>query len=83
MTQQGNSDRSLYANMPFQGPHRQSGTVFSGKPYLPTPATADNLAVQHSLMEIFDEFTDIISDELRMMDLESGDPGESPNYQDR
>jgi hypothetical protein len=73
MTQQGNHDHSLYADIPFQGPHRQSGPLFSGKPYLPNPYPAvgsSNLAVKNSIGKIFDEFTEFISGELKSMNLE-------------
>ena len=74
MTQPGNQDHSLYADVPFHGPHRQAGPLFSGKSYLPNPhPAANNLAVQHSLMEIFDEFTEFISGELKSMNLEEFD----------
>jgi hypothetical protein len=40
--------------------------VFPGKPHL-----QQNLAVQRSIMGIFDEFTEIISGELKSLDLEA------------
>ncbi len=47
----------------------QSGVVFSAQgSYNPT-----SLAVQHSLKEIFDEFTVMVTGELRQFDLEEDD----------
>jgi hypothetical protein len=47
----------------------QSGVVFSAHgSYNPT-----SLAVQHSLKEIFDEFTVMVTGELRQFDLEEDD----------
>lgn len=45
---------------------RELGPVFPGKPL----ANQGNLAVKRSLIEIFDEFTQVISGELKSMNLE-------------
>lgn len=47
------------------------GPVFPGKPHMPNPYRTGNLAVQRSLMEIFDEFTEVISGELKSMNMET------------
>jgi hypothetical protein len=47
-------------------PPNAQGAVFPGKPY---QHGGQNLAVQQSLMEIFDEFTEVISGELKSMSL--------------
>jgi hypothetical protein len=47
-------------------PFNAQNAVFPGKPY---QQEGQNLAVQRSLMEIFDEFTEVISGELRSMSL--------------
>jgi hypothetical protein len=52
---------------------KQTSSVFPGKPTTPNPYNQGNLAVQRSLMEIFDEFTRVISGELKSMNMESFD----------
>ncbi|HEY9687827.1 MAG TPA: hypothetical protein V6C52_12705 [Coleofasciculaceae cyanobacterium] len=49
-----------------QSPLNAQSAVFPGKPY---QQGGQNLAVQRSLMEIFDEFTEVISGELKSMSL--------------
>jgi hypothetical protein len=71
MTQQGNQDANSFVDLPFNSGPKRTPPVFPGKAYLPNPYPAGgNLAVQHSLMQIFDEFTQIISGELKSMNLE-------------
>jgi hypothetical protein len=71
MTQQGNQDPNIYADLPFSNTQKRTGPVFPGKAYLPNPhAGGGNLAVQRSLMQIFDEFTQIISGELKSMNMQ-------------
>lgn len=53
---------------------RDLGPVFPGKPHLNNQANPTNLAVKRSLVEIFDEFTDVISGELKSMNLEQVEP---------
>lgn len=45
---------------------RDLGPVFPGSPMI----NQSNLAVKRSLIEIFDEFTQVISGELKSMNLE-------------
>jgi hypothetical protein len=68
MKRHGNQDPSSYAKLPslFEG-SKNTGPVFPGKPY---QVPYENLAVQRSLMEIFDEFTQVISGELKSMNME-------------
>jgi len=51
-------------------PAPPSGTVFPGKPHM---QPQQNLAVQRSLMEIFDEFTEVVSGELKSMNLDEAE----------
>lgn len=44
--------------------------MLSDKPYMNNPPIQSNLAVKRSLIEIFDEFTQVISGELKSMNLE-------------
>ena len=46
------------------------GPVFPGTPHTQTPYQPGNLAVKKGLMDIFDEFTEIISGELKTMQQE-------------
>ncbi len=41
--------------------------VFSGKPHM---QEAQHLALQQSLMEVFDEFAEVVSDELKSLTVE-------------
>jgi hypothetical protein len=61
---QPNLSETLHASQ------RDLGAVFPGKPYLNQPMPQSNLAVKRSLIEIFDEFTQVISGELKSMNLE-------------
>lgn len=71
MTQPGNQDPNAFADLPFNNSQKRNGPVFPGKAYLPNPhANGGNLAVQRSLMQIFDEFTQVISGELKSMNME-------------
>ncbi|WP_373532823.1 hypothetical protein [Vampirovibrio sp.] len=49
---------------------QQAGAVFPGKTHANHPAVQSNLALKQSLGEIFDEFTVVISGELKSMNLE-------------
>lgn len=51
-------------------PSRDLGPVFPGKPHLNPPQQHGNLAIKRSLIEIFDEFSQVISGELKSMNLE-------------
>lgn len=68
----------------YSGPS-EMGPVFPGKPLTPNPfqsggirptakgigqPNSSNLAVQRSIMEIFDEFTEIVSGELKSMRMD-------------
>ncbi len=65
MSEHGKPDSAPYAkSTDAYQPTGNKGAVFPGKPYL---QDTGNLAVQRSLMEIFDEFTDVISGELKSM----------------
>lgn len=56
-------DPHLYKPLPaIYEPPADKGPVFPGKPHLQS-----NVAMQRSIMEIFDEFTDIISGELKSL----------------
>ena len=71
MKQRNNKETGPYANLPplYDG-GKDKGPVFPGKPYLNSPQVSNNLAVKRSLIEIFDEFTQVISGELKSMNLE-------------
>lgn len=72
MTHRGNQDPGPYGNLPSLFEKNQTkGTVFPGKPHLQPAHPQSNLAVQRSLMEIFDEFTQVISGELKSMNMET------------
>jgi hypothetical protein len=63
MHKRGQED--LYAQRPLPALYEPPGdkmTVFPGKPHM-----QQNLAVQRSIMDIFNEFTEIISGELKSM----------------
>jgi hypothetical protein len=71
MKNQGNQDSNVFADFPGSNAQKHTSPIFPGKAYLPNPhASSGNLAVQRSLMQIFDEFTQIISGELKSMNLE-------------
>lgn len=70
----GNQDTNPYEELStLYAEPADKGPVFPGKPYTPNPYRRNaggNPAVQRSLMEIFDEFTEVISGELKSMNLE-------------
>jgi len=67
MTHRNKQGPGPYPNQPSANEKTRSGSsVFPGTPY-----SANNLAVQRSLIEIFDEFTQVISGELKSMNLET------------
>jgi hypothetical protein len=66
MTQRSQQEPGAAAN---RSPQNES-PVFPGKSGDLPAYQPGNLAVQHSLMEIFDDFTQIISGELKSMNLE-------------
>lgn len=64
MHNQRQFDSFDYQPLPgLQGPSRNQSTVFPGKPY------QQHVEIQRSIMEIFDEFTEIISGELKINKL--------------
>ena len=67
MTQRGYSDK---APLPLTG-----GGNSATQPSAPVNG---NLAVQASLLEIFDEFTEVISGELKSMKMEDSIPDGKP-----
>ena len=72
MYQRGQSDSWNPQPLPgLYDPPPDKGVVFPGKPY------RQNLAMQRSIMEIFDEFTEIISGELRSSNLKDFEPQRS------
>lgn len=67
MRERGKQDTGpTYQNSAYY-PGQPKGPVFPGKPYRDGPA---NMAVQKGMMELFDEFTQVISGELKSMNLE-------------
>lgn len=72
MTPQGKQGQGPYTNQPAnpQG-SKTNSSVFAGKPFSQPVYSTNNLAVQRSLMEIFDEFTVVISGELKSMNMET------------
>lgn len=79
MKQRNNQESGPYANHPplYDGGKNQ-GPVFPGKPYLNPLQPSNNLAVKRSLIEIFDEFTQVISGELKSMNLEQFEAESKP-----
>lgn len=72
MKERGKQDSTPYNTSYLTGnqPTTNQGPVFPGKPSTPNPYGNQNLAVQRGLMEIFDDFTQIISGELKSMNAE-------------
>lgn len=75
MSQQGSPESSsidnLYEFQILRDGQTQTASVFPGKAHTGAPRyQTHNLAVRQSLMEIFDEFTTVISGELKSMRLE-------------
>lgn len=64
MHKRGKSDLQGMQPLPalYEPPNQK--TVFPGKPHM-----QQNVAMQRSIMEIFDEFTDIISGELKSLNM--------------
>ena len=59
----------------YQNTGQNSPAVFqgTGRVQNPSPYPPSNLAVQLGLMEIFDEFTEVIAGELKSMNLDDVD----------
>jgi hypothetical protein len=68
MSGNGKQDSTQTSNL--FNKQRDLGPVFPGKPHLNNQPNPTNLAVKRSLIEIFDEFTHVISGELKSMNLE-------------
>ncbi len=56
----------------YQNRRQEHSAVFqgAGRVQNPAPYQSSNLAVQQGLMEIFDEFTEVIAGELNAMKLD-------------
>jgi hypothetical protein len=65
MHKRGQSDFQDFQPLPalYEPPSSQR-SVFPGKPHL-----QQNLSMQRSIMEIFDEFTEIVSGELKSLNM--------------
>lgn len=63
MYHRGNRESEGFSPLPpLYEPSKGQGSVFPGKPHI-----QQNLAMQRSIMDIFEDFTEIISGELRTL----------------